>query len=100
MEIYKDLGLNISNAINAREAGIYEVWTRLSTGRLKVFSTMVNFRGEYENYCRDEKGVIVKKNDHLMDVMRYVVMGRDKFSLPPIRDIVSDYRIRDALTGI
>lgn len=74
-EDYKGLGLMLIPAINAVEAGIYEVWTRLSTGRLKVFRSCVNFIAEYRIYRRDEKGKIVKENDHLMDCVRYLVMS-------------------------
>lgn len=72
---YLHLGLSLSPANNAREAGIYEVWSRLSTGRLKVFRTLQSFLAEYRIYRRDQKGVIVKENDHLMDCMRYAVMS-------------------------
>jgi hypothetical protein len=35
-------------------------------------------------YRRDEKGEVIKKNDHLMDAMRYNVMsGRDIAVTPP-----------------
>lgn len=71
---YVDLGLAIGVADNAVEAGIYEVWSRLSSGRLKVFSTLQNWRAEYRLYRRDEKGKIVKDNDHLMDDTRYLIM--------------------------
>ena len=72
---YQDLGLDLSPAQNAVEAGIYEVWTRLSSGRLKVFSTLKRFQGEFRKYRRDEKGKVVKFDDHLMDCMRYMVMS-------------------------
>lgn len=72
---YRDLGLHLSEAENAVEAGIYAVWQRLSGGRLKVFRTLQSFLGEYRMYRRDEKGRIVKANDHLMDAIRYGVMS-------------------------
>jgi len=82
--IYTDLGLRLSPADNAVEAGIYEVWTRLSTGRLKVFSTLTNWRAEYRLYRRDEKGRVVKEHDHLMDCCRYLVMtGLDIAAFKP-----------------
>jgi hypothetical protein len=72
---YVTLGLNISVANNAVDAGLYEVWSRLSTGRLKVFSTLQAWFGEYRLYRRDEHGKIVKENDHLMDTTRYLCMS-------------------------
>lgn len=72
---YRELGLNLLPAQNAREAGIYAVWERLSTGRLKVFNTLMNWQAEYRLYRRDENGKVVKECDHLMDAMRYLVMG-------------------------
>lgn len=72
---YLDLGLQLSVAKNGVEAGIFEVWERLSTGRLKVFSTLTNWLAEYRLYRRDEKGRIVKANDHLMDATRYLIVS-------------------------
>lgn len=50
-----------------KEGRIFEVYGRLSSGRLKVFNTLPNWLFEFRMYRRDEKGQIVKKNDHLMD---------------------------------
>jgi hypothetical protein len=75
---YKDLGLQLSIAINGVESGIYDVWQRLSTGRLKIFKSLSNFKTEYRIYRRDEKGHVVKENDHLMDCMRYLVAADAK----------------------
>lgn len=50
----------------------------MSTGKIKIFSTLSNFLDEYRIYRRDENGRVVKENDHLMDCFRYLVMsGRD-----------------------
>lgn len=70
--LYQRLGLKIVAADNAVEAGIWDVFERLSTGRLKVFETMTNWRSEYRIYRRDKNGKIVKANDHAMDATRYV----------------------------
>lgn len=70
---YKDLGLTLELANNGVESGLLEVWQRLSTGRLKVFKSLSNWRAEYRIYRRDEKGRIVKENDHIMDATRYLV---------------------------
>jgi phage terminase large subunit-like protein len=75
IDMYRDLGLDLSMANNAVEAGIYEVWERLSSGRLKIFKSLGNLRSEYRIYRRDEKGRIVKKDDHLLDCLRYLIMS-------------------------
>lgn len=71
---YEVAGLRLEPANNAVEAGLLEVYQRLSTGRLKIFSTLEKTLGEYRIYRRDEKGKIVKQNDHLMDALRYLIM--------------------------
>lgn len=75
LDLYQGLGLDLDIAENAREAGIYQVWEMLSQGRLKVFKSCANTISEYRLYRRDEKGQVVKKNDHLMDALRYLVMS-------------------------
>lgn len=75
LQTYKDLGLRLSLANNGVESGIYDTWQRLSTGRLKVFASLSSWFSEYRLYRRDEKGRIVKENDHLMDTTRYLVMA-------------------------
>ncbi len=90
---YIDLGLHLDFAFNGVESGIYEVWQRLSTGRVKVFKSMSNFRYEYKLYRRDDKGRIVKENDHLMDATRYLIMsGLDRAKTKPAdrKDPVKD----------
>lgn len=73
IDIYRNLGLKLRPADNAVEAGIYEVYSRLISGRLKVFSTCSNWASEYRIYRRSKKGMIVKENDHLMDATRYAI---------------------------
>lgn len=75
LQNYLDLGLQLSVAENGVEAGLFDVWQRLSTGRLKVFRTMLNWLTEYRMYRRDENGKIVKAHDHLMDATRYFVVS-------------------------
>jgi hypothetical protein len=82
---YKQAGLNLSLANNDVEAGIYKVWSLLSTGQLKISSMLASFWSEYLLYRRVvktndigvEKSQIVKQDDHLMDCLRYVVMMFD-----------------------
>lgn len=85
LQAYVDLGLHLHTANNAVEAGIYLVWMMLSTGNLKVFKSCQNWLSEYRLYRRDEKGHIVKQNDHLMDAMRYlIVSGMDYAAFMPV----------------
>lgn len=75
IDIYQGLGLKLQFADNSVEAGLFKVWELLSSGQLKVFTSCLPWFQEYRNYCRDEKGRIVKKDDHIMDAMRYAVMS-------------------------
>jgi hypothetical protein len=89
LEMYRGLGLDLEIANNAVEAGIYEVWQRLSTGRLKVFSTCTNWLAEYRLYRRDLNGRIVKDNDHGLDASRYLIMsGLARAKVEPVKRIM------------
>jgi hypothetical protein len=74
-----DLGLNLTiadNTLTGPESGIVAIWQRLTTGRLKVFRTLVNWIKEYRFYQRDEHGRIKDgQADHLMDDTRYLIMS-------------------------
>lgn len=85
LQMYKELGLKLETANNAVEAGIYEMWQRLSTGRYKVFKSCQNWLTEYRLYRRDEKGRVVKGNDHAMDESRYFIMsGLERSKVKPV----------------
>lgn len=81
LDMYKDLGLVLHKANNSVETGLYTVWERLSTGTLKLCSTLENTFAEYRLYRRDDKGAVVKENDHLMDALRYLVMTFDTVAI-------------------
>ena len=84
IETYIDLGLNLMPSENAVEAGINLVYNLLSTGMLKVFTSCVQFWQEFRLYRRDEKGKIIKVDDHLMDCMKYLILsGRNIAILKP-----------------
>lgn len=77
-QMYQDLGMNLVNADKSVETGLYTCWQLLSEGRIKVFKTLTNFMNEIRIYRRDERGKIIKTNDHLMDSFRYSIMtGRN-----------------------
>lgn len=85
-DLYQEQGLLLHVARNAVESGIYEVWERLSTGRLKIFRSLNNWKAECRLYIRDEKGKIVKDKDHLMDATRYLIMSGGDIAKPvPVR---------------
>jgi phage terminase large subunit-like protein len=77
-------GLLVTPADNAVEAGIYQCWLLISGGMLKVCEHLANWRQEYRLYRRDEKGHVVKANDHLMDATRYLILsGRERMITEP-----------------
>ena len=79
LKIYTDLGLDLTVAENSEESGIYEVFQRISSGRLKVFRTLANFLQQDRLYRRDGQGHVVKQNDLLMNCLRCLcVSGRDR----------------------
>lgn len=81
---YQKLGLDLRPAMNAVEAGLFAVWSRLSSGKLRVFSSLQHWREEYRLYRRDENGKVVKEKDHLMDSTRYlIVSGLDRMMTKP-----------------
>lgn len=84
IEAYRNLGLNIFKADNTVVTGLVTTWDMLSTQKLQVFETCTNWFKEHRLYRRDEKGNIIKKNDHLMDATRYNAMsGFDVARAPP-----------------
>lgn len=82
LDLYKGCGLHLEMAENAVESGIYEVWSRMTTGRLKIFKSCVNTAAERRVYRRDEKGKIVKSRDHAMDALRYGTMTASRILRP------------------
>jgi hypothetical protein len=61
---------------NDLEAGIYECWIRLSTGRMKVFRSCQNWLAACRFHQRDDKErVKLGQADHLMDDMRYIILS-------------------------
>lgn len=88
---YRSLGLNIEFADNGVESGLYSVWDRLATGRLKVFSTLTKWFQEYRVYRRDDRGRVVKEDDHLMDATRYLESRVHKMIVQPPPKVALSY---------
>ena len=74
IDLYLEEGLDLMPADNSVSAGIFKVGQMLESGQLKVFNTLKNWLSEYRVYRRDENGKIIKKNDHLLDATRYLIM--------------------------
>ncbi len=84
LDEYRHLGLKLTIADNSVEAGLFDVYTRMVMGKIKVFKPLVQWLEEFRIYRRDDKGKVVKANDHLMDCTRYLVRtGIKKASLMP-----------------
>jgi hypothetical protein len=84
LDVYRALGLKLVLANNAVEAGLVQVWHMLSISQFKIFRSLTNTRNEMRLYRRNEKGEVVKENDHLMDAKRYAIMaGRSIARLKP-----------------
>lgn len=75
LDLYKARGVNLVLANKAVDLGIAAVMSRLSTGKIKVFNTCQKWLQEYRMYSYDDKQRIVKRNDHLMDATRFMVMS-------------------------
>lgn len=60
---------------NGVEAGVAEMFDRMQTGRLKVFSHLHEWLEEFNLYHRKE-GLIVKEGDDLISATRYGMMMR------------------------
>lgn len=79
---YKKQGLNMlperatfEDGSNGVEAGVMEMFDRMQTGRLKVFSHLTEWYEEFRLYHRKE-GIIVKSGDDLLSATRYAIMMR------------------------
>lgn len=77
---YREAGLNMlpnhathEEGGNGVEAGIMEMFDRMQSGRLKVFSDFLDWFEEYRMYHR-LNGHIVKERDDLMAATRYAIM--------------------------
>ena len=74
LELYEREGLILELADKAIEAGIFAVRQGLATREILIYNTCTEILNEYRVYCRDEKGRIIKRNDDLMDAIRYLIM--------------------------
>jgi hypothetical protein len=75
------------------ERGVEQVYKYLSSGKMKAFSDMKNFRAEIEEYKYEDDDEVkepkrnlkerpLKKKDHMMDCLRYLVASRVFYEKP------------------
>jgi phage terminase large subunit-like protein len=72
---YRKLGLNLEAIDNPVQSGIFNLWQRMYSGRLKVFASLSKYLNERRLYRRDERGQIVNQCDNLQDASRCLVSG-------------------------
>lgn len=111
LETYQKLGLNLclSRAGKEVEAGIIDVWNRLSTGRLLIASHLDLIFKELRLYRRDDKGQIVTNRGKdgtghdLLDCIRYIVrQGHEVMRQNPLYEVKREdnsLHNRNAVTG-
>ena len=87
--LYRDAGIKHgvdfqnTDGSNFVEPGIKAIYERMVSGRFKVFSDATAFWREFRMYHRKD-GVIVKKNDHVMDAMRQGAIMIPRYGKPMI----------------
>ena len=79
-DLFKSFGLDLHDADKSINTGLWKVWEMLDRGQLKVFNDLSRFYEEYVSYARDEKEQIIKKDDHIMDALRYGIMTGSKLA--------------------
>jgi hypothetical protein len=93
IEIYRELGLDIELPDKSLEAGILDVWQRLSSGKLKVFASLQKWFEAFRLYRRDDNGGVVKivsqtetQRFDLMDCTRYLIRsGLKRAIVKPVK---------------
>lgn len=81
---YLDLQVDLFTIDDAAETAITDIWQRLSTGGIKVFSTCTEWVREFRNFARDDKGAVPKAGMNLMACTRHLVMQGRMIAAPEI----------------
>ena len=88
--MYSDLGLDMINANNSVDLGVEKVRAMFFNGSLKIFKTCHRTLAEMRSYFyKDGTGAIKKGNDHLLDALRYAVMGLEYARSEKLSKIIS-----------
>lgn len=76
IDYYRSLGLDLHPGYNSLITGIAQVYNELESGMLKIFSNLEMFFNEYRVYrydAKDPNKPARNQDDHLMDVIRYLL---------------------------
>jgi hypothetical protein len=84
IRMYRELGLALQPIDNPLESGVTDLWQRMQSGRLKVFTSVSAYLDERRLYRRDEKDQIVKEHDNLQDATRCLVNGIARLCTKPV----------------
>jgi phage terminase large subunit-like protein len=81
-DMYADCGIRFMYPAEKKdkEASILEVLQRMQSGKLKIFKTCFKTMTELRMYARNEKGLIIKGNDHILDSIRYGIRTGLKYA--------------------
>ena len=107
---FADHGVFTSPGQNAVRPGINKVKERLKAGRLQITSDCPELISEFKKYRwaspkrseNDAREAPVKRDDHLLDALRYVVMSRPLTPVEvPVESLsVQEQMFRDSLKGL
>jgi phage terminase large subunit-like protein len=95
IEHYRRTGLKLISGKYAKELAISEVINRIRTNRFKVFSTCRKYMDEKRKYSRDEKGKLIKRDDHLMNALEFVILDGLKYAVTK-QEYEYNYNVRPA----
>lgn len=87
-EVYDQFGVAFSKTNKKdtnKEDGISLIKDMLLKGKLIISDKCVNLFSEMEGYMKDDKGRIPKKDDHLIDCLRYVLWAAG-YSIADLRE--------------
>jgi len=107
---FADHGVFTTPGQNAVRPGINKVKERLKAGRLQITSDCPELISEFKKYRwaspkrseNDAREAPVKRDDHLLDALRYVVMSRPLTPVEvPVESLsVQEQMFRDSLKGL
>lgn len=74
-------------ANKAKEATIGDIEIRCRSGKFRIFNSCKHYLDEWRRYSRDDKGKIIKENDHCLDASFYALNRLDYAKSPDFADI-------------